>query len=192
MRDNLNEDRDAYREIAENLATYRIYGLGRSNETPRPTAYRPPLYPVLLEAYAGNIATHTRMYPGAVDAVIALRSAGYATAICTNKPEALAVALIARLGVTGLFGALIGADTLPQRKPDAAPYLAAVARAGGDVARSMLLGDTETDRKTGRAAGVPVALVTFGPEGQGVARLEPEALLDHYDDLPGLAGRLLG
>ena len=150
------------------------------------------LYPVLLEAYAGNIATHTRMYPGAVDAVIALRSAGYATAICTNKPEALAVALIARLGVTGLFGALIGADTLPQRKPDAAPYLAAVARAGGDVARSMLLGDTETDRETGRAAGVPVALVTFGPEGQGVARLEPEALLDHYDDLPGLAGRLLG
>ena len=54
MLDNLNEDRDAYREIAENLATYRIYGLGRSNETPRPTAYRPPLYPVLLAKLAGE------------------------------------------------------------------------------------------------------------------------------------------
>src|SRR4051812_42807695 len=54
MRDNLKEDRDAYREIAENLATYRIYGLGKNGEQPRPTAYRPPLYPVLLAKLAGE------------------------------------------------------------------------------------------------------------------------------------------
>ena len=149
-------------------------------------------YPRLLAAYAEAIDTHTRLYPGAVAAVEALRVAGYATAICTNKPEALAVELVRRLGITDLFGALVGADTLPTRKPDPAPYLAAVTRAGGTVARSMLIGDTETDRKTGLAVGIPVALVTFGPEGQGVARLSPEALLDHFDDLPALAARLLG
>ena len=148
-------------------------------------------YPRLLAAYAEGIDTHTRLYPGAVAAVEALRAAGFATAICTNKPEGLAVELVRRLGITDLFGALIGADTLPTRKPDPAPYLAAVARAGGMVARSMLIGDTETDRLTGRAVGVPVALVTFGPEGAGVARLQPEALLDHFDDLPELALRLL-
>jgi phosphoglycolate phosphatase len=64
----------------------------------------------------------------------------------------------------------------------------AVERVGGGW--SMLVGDTETDRKTGLAAGVPVALVTFGPEGQNVARWQPEALLDHYDDLSGIAARL--
>ena len=53
MRENLNEDRDAYREIAENLATYRVYGLGKDGE-PRPTAYRPPLYPVMLAKLAGE------------------------------------------------------------------------------------------------------------------------------------------
>jgi phosphoglycolate phosphatase len=99
---------------------------------------------------------------------------------------------VRRLGIADLFGALIGADTLPTRKPDPAPYLAAVARVGGVVARSMLIGDTETDRLTGVAVGVPVALVTFGPEGAGVARLQPEALLDHFDDLPALVRRLLG
>lgn len=148
-------------------------------------------YPRLLAAYAEGIDTHTRLYPGAVAAVEALRLAGFATAICTNKPEALAVELVRRLGVTDLFGALVGADTLPTRKPDPAPYLEAVRRVGGVVARSMLIGDTETDRKTGLAVGVPVALVTFGPEGQGVARLQPEALLDSFDDLPALAARLL-
>jgi phosphoglycolate phosphatase len=149
-------------------------------------------YPRLLRFYADAIDTHTRLYPGVVAAVETLRRDGFAVAICTNKPAALAEDLLRKLGVRGLFGAMIGADTLPTRKPDAAPYVAAVTGAGGQVARSMLIGDTETDRKTGLAAGVPVALVTFGPEGQAVARLNPEALLDHFDDLPSLARRLLG
>lgn len=149
-------------------------------------------YPVLLAGYAGAIDTHTRLYPGAVRAVQALLDAGYATAICTNKPEGLADILLHRLGIRGMFGALVGADTLATRKPDAAPYQAAVERAGGDVAKSMLIGDTETDRLTGHAAGVPVVLVAFGPEGAGVARLAPDALLDHFDDLPGLVARLIG
>ncbi|MBL4917149.1 HAD-IA family hydrolase [Szabonella alba] len=148
-------------------------------------------FPVFLQAYAGAIDVTTRLYPGAVGAVEALRSAGFTTAICTNKPEGLARTLCQRLGITDLFGALVGADTLPVRKPDPAPYRAAVQGAGGDPSRSILIGDTVTDRDTARAAGVPVVLVAFGPEGAGVARLAPDALLAHYDDLPALAGRLL-
>ena len=56
----------------------------------------------------------------------------------------------------------------------------------------MLVGDTETDRKTAAAAGVPSVLVTFGHEGEAVARLRPDALLRSYDELPGIAARLLG
>jgi phosphoglycolate phosphatase len=147
-------------------------------------------YARLLAAYADGICVETRLYPGVVQALEELRRAGYATAICTNKPEGLAVELVRRLGIADLFGALVGADTLPVRKPDPAPYRLAVDRVGGS--RSMLVGDTVTDRQTGLAAGVPVALVTFGPEGQGVTRLQPEALLDHYDDLAGLVARLIG
>lgn len=148
-------------------------------------------YPRLLAAYAEGIDTHTRLYPGAVAAVEALRRAGYATAICTNKPEALADRLLQVLGVRSLFAALIGADTLPTRKPDPEPYRQAVARAGGTLARSMLVGDTETDLRTARAAGVPVALVGFGPEGAEIARLSPDALLHSYADLPELVARWL-
>jgi phosphoglycolate phosphatase len=148
-------------------------------------------YPRLLAAYADGIDTHTRLYPGAVDAIVDLRAAGFATAICTNKPESLAVELIKRLGIASLFDALIGADTLPTRKPDPAPYIAAVTRAGGVVHQSMLIGDTETDRNTGLAVGVPVALVTFGPEGRSIERLKPEILLDDYKDLPKIAAQIL-
>jgi phosphoglycolate phosphatase len=149
------------------------------------------VWPQFLAAYADGIDRETRLYPGAVAAVEALRVAGFRTAICTNKPEGLAEELLRRLGVRGMFGSLVGADTLVVRKPDPAPYHLAVEWAGGVAGRSMLVGDTETDRLTGRAAGVPVALVTFGPEGAGVARLEPEALLDRFEDLPEMAERLV-
>ncbi len=148
-------------------------------------------YPVFLEAYAEVIDRESRPYPGAMEAVARLSEAGYAVGICTNKPARLAELLLDRLGIRDGFGALVGADTLPVRKPDPAPYREAVRRAGGDPARSFLIGDTVTDRDTARAAGVPVVLVTFGPEGRGVARLAPDALLDSFEALDGLAARLI-
>ena len=148
-------------------------------------------YPVLLAAYAEAIDTHTTLYPGAVRAIEGLRDAGFALAICTNKPAGLAETLTRSLGIRHLIGALVGADTLPVRKPDPATLFEAIARVGGDPARAVLIGDTQTDRDTGLAAAVPVVLVTFGPEGAGVSRMAPEALLDHYDDLAAVVQQLL-
>jgi phosphoglycolate phosphatase len=148
-------------------------------------------YPVLLEAYGRDLDRHTVLYPGAIAAVRRLRAAGIPTGICTNKPAALAEELMRRLGVRGDFDALVGADTLPVRKPDPAPYLEAVRRAGGTVGRSLLVGDTVTDRDTARAAGVPSVLVTFGPLGGSVADLAPEGLIGHFDELWDEVRRLL-
>ena len=149
-------------------------------------------YPLLLGHYADNIALHTRLYPGVAAALDQLDRQGYRLAVCTNKPEGLAETLLRELGVREAFASLIGADTLPVRKPDPRPYRAAVEAAGGDVSASFLIGDTETDRKTARAAKVRVALVSFGPEGPGISRLRPDALLDHFDALPALARDWLG
>ncbi|MGH1368803.1 MAG: HAD-IA family hydrolase [Maritimibacter sp.] len=149
-------------------------------------------YPYLLAWYGENIDTNTVLYPGAVAAVEGLLSAGYAVGICTNKPENLAEDLMSRLGVRDLFASLIGADSLPQRKPDPAPYVAAVERAGGVVSASVLIGDTVTDRETARAAKVPSILVTFGPNGRGVLDLHPEGAIDEYGQLRGEVARLIG
>ena len=148
-------------------------------------------YPALLAHYDRAICRHTVLYPGAMAAVAALKDDGYAVAICTNKPEALARKLLAELGVLRDFAALVGADTLPVRKPDAGPLRAAVAWAGGDPARCCLVGDTATDHHTARAAGVPSILVTFGAGRADVAALAPDALLRDFAHLPALVRQLL-
>lgn len=148
-------------------------------------------FPRLLDHYARDIAGHTRLYPGVEAALDRLASDGYRLSVCTNKPEDLAEKLLRQLGIRDRFAALVGADTLPVRKPDPRPYQAAVERAGGVVMTSFLVGDTDTDRKTAQAAGVRVALVSFGPEGEALSRLSPDAMLPHFDDLPELAAKWL-
>ena len=149
-------------------------------------------YPVLLEAYEGQLDKHSFLFDGAMEAVEDLKLAGYKVGICTNKPERMAIALMQSFGVLDAFGSLVGADTLPVRKPDPAPLVEAVRRAGGDPARCTLIGDTVTDRETARAAGVPSILVTFGPHEQGVAELQPEGMIDHFRELSAKVQELIG
>ena len=87
---------------------------------------------------------------------------------------------------------MLGADSLPVRKPDPEHLFETVRRAGGDPAQSLLVGDTITDRNTSKAAECPSILVTFGPAGGDMSALEPEALLERYSDLPDLVETLLG
>ncbi|GGL62080.1 HAD-IA family hydrolase [Wenxinia marina] len=141
-------------------------------------------YDRVLAYYDDAIAVHSALYPGAMEAVAALRAEDIAVGICTNKPEALADKLLRALGVRDDFASLVGADTLPVRKPDPLPFRESVTRAGGDPARACLVGDSETDRETAREAGVPSILVTFGPAGHLMADLRPEVLLADYADLP--------
>lgn len=148
-------------------------------------------YPRLLAHYGAAISERTVLYPGAVEAVEALRRAGHPVGMCTNKPERLADLLLRRLGVRDLFASLVGADTLPVRKPDPLPFRVAVERAGGNPECALMVGDSDTDHRTARAAGVPSILVSFGPSGEDMAALGPDALLDGFHDLPGLVARLL-
>ncbi len=149
-------------------------------------------FPEFLDRYRECIDARTVLFPSAVAAIDELRGAGCRVGICTNKPEALAELLLSRLGVRDRFASLVGADTLPVRKPDPRPLVEAVTRASGSVAQSVLVGDTETDVRTARAAGVPVALVSFGPEGDGVARLGPDALLPDFEALGMIVEGLIG
>ena len=187
--DMLDPERDKGTALRGGRAMLRL-GMARLDRADDEAAID-AFYPLLLEAYGAAIDTHTFVYPGAMEAIEVLKMRGFGIGICTNKPEALAEILLQRLGVREAFASLVGADTLPVRKPDPEPLFEAARRAGGDPRSCILIGDSDTDRNTARAAGVPSVLVTFGPAGGDMAALDPEALLHDYAALPDLAVRLL-
>ena len=144
-----------------------------------------------LGFYAQDLATLTRAFPGMPEALDALAAAGWRLGVCTNKPTALSVELLDALGLGRRFGAVVGGDATPERKPHPAPLLLALDRLGVPPAAAVFVGDSETDVLTARAAGLPVALVRTGYTALPVEALGADALVDDPAVLPDLLASLL-
>ncbi len=149
------------------------------------------LFPEYLAVYERQLSARSSLFPGAVECLDALAAEGWGLGICTNKPERLARGLLDALGVAGRFGAILGADTLAVRKPDPLHLLETVARLGGDPARTLLVGDTVTDRETARRAGAPCILCRFGYAAEPLADLAPDAVIDDLREIVALAPALV-
>lgn len=144
-----------------------------------------------LEFYAQNIAVESRPYPGLIAEIEMLRARGAVIAICTNKMEHMSRRLISALGLDHHFQAIVGRDTLSVCKPHPDHLLETIARAGGSAGRALMIGDTETDIATARAAGVPVAGVSFGYSPVAMTELGPDITLDAYAGLADLVAEFL-
>lgn len=138
-------------------------------------------FPIFLDHYQAHIADRSRAFPGLERALDELSAMGVSLAICTNKLEGLSRALVAALGWEHRFASLVSGDTLPVRKPDPAPLLEAIARAGGGPA--AFVGDSITDTDTARAAGIPCVAVSFGFSDRPVDQLGASAVIDRFEDL---------
>jgi len=164
---------------------------GRDPDGAAELALTDAIYPEFLVIYQAGIARETRLFEGLEPCLERLASAGWRLGVCTNKPEHLAEILLRRLGVRDAFGAVLGADTLPVRKPDPEHFRETARRIGAIPERSVMLGDTVTDLMTARAAGVPVALTSFGFAAEPLAELAPDAVFGHYDELAAVMERLM-
>ena len=141
--------------------------------------------------YSAHIVVHTRLYPGVDKALATFARAGWRQAVCTNKIEGLAKLLIAKLGIAERFAFICGQDTFGIGKPDAKPLLKTIAASGGARERAIMVGDSETDIKTARAAGVPVIAVDFGYADVPVKELGPDRVISHFDQLMEACDALL-
>src|SRR4051794_24826969 len=127
-----------------------------------------------IDYYAVHIADLSRPFEGVESALDELQTAGYRFAVCTNKFEWLSKLLLDQLGLSSRFSAICGADTFGISKPDPAILRQTVARAGGDLASTVMVGDAGTDIGVARRAGVPVIGVSFGYTEVPIADLKPD------------------
>jgi phosphoglycolate phosphatase len=141
--------------------------------------------------YAEHIADSSRPFPGVEAALDVLAARGNRFAVCTNKLAWLSVRLLDRLGLTQRFVTICGRDTFGIEKPDPEILRRTIAAAGGEVANSLMVGDSATDIATARAAGVPVVAVDFGYTDVPVTELDPDRIISHFDALPAAVDALV-
>ncbi|KZM47833.1 HAD family hydrolase [Labrenzia sp. OB1] len=149
-----------------------------------------PLYSHFLDHYAGNLAVRTRPFEGVLPALEVFRNEGWKLAVCTNKAERLTLPLLKELDLGKYFDAVVGGDTFAVSKPHAEPVHGAIERAGGQVAGSIMIGDSGTDINAARNAGIPVIAVDFGYTPVPVRDLAPDRVISHFDELAAAVAEL--
>jgi phosphoglycolate phosphatase len=157
----------------------------------RPAGDIDRLYGDFIAHYSGHLTGRSRLFPGVEAALDALVEQGCTLAVCTNKLERLSVRLLKSLGLAERFRAICGQDTFGVQKPHPEALLGTLRCAGGSVDRAVMVGDSQTDIATARAALMPVVAVDFGYSDVPVRQLGPDKIISQYSQLPEVIEILL-
>lgn len=148
-----------------------------------PEARLERLVDIFIEHYTANMPGRSRPFEGAVACMDRFEEAGYVLAVCTNKFEAMSRQLLDALGIGKRFAAICGANTFAVRKPEPGHLTGTIDMARGDRDRAVMIGDSDTDINTAKAAGIPVVAVDFGYSPQPVHTFAPDRVISHFDAL---------
>ncbi|HEV8392519.1 MAG TPA: phosphoglycolate phosphatase [Dongiaceae bacterium] len=130
--------------------------------------------------YAENAVNLTVLYPQVVETLTSLHEAGYRLGVCTNKPIGPTRAVLAAFGLDAMMGAVIGGDSLPQRKPEPEPLLSVIRTLGGTPDSAVMIGDSAVDIACAEAAGVPAIII---PSGYGMTPPQAKITAAGFADL---------
>ncbi len=143
--------------------------------------------PVFNRLYADNTAKRSLLYPGVMEGVQYVRSAGYRLGAVTNKAAQFTIPLLTDLGLHDYFEIIVSGDTLAEKKPSPLPLQYAASRLGVAPEHSLMVGDSKSDVKAARAAGFQIVCMSYGyNHGEDIRDYEPDAVIDSMTELRGL------
>jgi phosphoglycolate phosphatase len=141
-------------------------------------------YQVFLAHYIDHATEQTIPYPGVPELLERLHRAGIRQAVLTNKPEAPSRTILERLGLMPWIDAVIGGDTLPERKPDPAGLFRLMEQFGATPERTLMVGDASPDAGAALAAGVELVLIRGGfGKSEELDEFDPEWSVENFAQL---------
>ena len=112
--------------------------------------------------YGKNIVNESTLITGVKDFLIWCKEQNISMAVCTNKQEHLSNDLLKKIGIYDFFEYVAGSDTFDYCKPDPRHLTNVVEILDGDLKKTIMIGDSETDANAGKAAEIPVILLENG------------------------------
>mgnify|MGYP000847938877 CR=1 FL=1 len=169
---------------------HRVLTNRRDGDADAPPAEHAEAYRYFTAYYLDHLSDKTRPYPQVPETLTALQQRGLKLAVVTNKNEAPARRLLADLHIAEHFALIYGGDSLPEKKPAPLPLITATEALGVAPAHMLMVGDSANDILAAKAAGCPVAAVTFGYADTRALYETPatraDYLIDRFTQLLGL------
>ncbi|MDO9382903.1 MAG: HAD-IA family hydrolase [Hyphomicrobiaceae bacterium] len=137
-----------------------------------------------LAAYDRAPCVHTRLYPGARHVLDALAAQGVRLGVCTNKPQQITAGVLDKLGITPLFGSVVGGNATDPLKPAPVMLRRVLQELAAEPKLSVMVGDSGADAGAARAAGTALILLQHGYCQDDLADLGADAVLPGFAGLP--------
>ena len=115
-----------------------------------------------LDYYGKNIINESTLINGVKEFLKWCKEKNISMAVCTNKQEHLAIDLLKKIGIYDYFEYVAGSNTFDYCKPDPRHLTNVIEILGGEINRSIMIGDSETDANAGKNAGIPIILLENG------------------------------
>jgi phosphoglycolate phosphatase len=115
-----------------------------------------------VDYYGKNIINESTLINGVKEFLKWCKEKNISMAVCTNKQEHLAIDLLKKIGIYDYFEYVAGSNTFDYCKPDPRHLTNVIEILGGEIKRSIMIGDSETDANAAKNAGIPVVLLEDG------------------------------
>jgi len=115
-----------------------------------------------ISYYGKNILRESVLINGTKEFLNWCKDEKISMAVCTNKTELLAVDLLKKIGIYDYFEYVAGYDTFDYCKPDPRHLTTVIEILDGDLKKSIMIGDSETDANSAKAADIPMILLEDG------------------------------
>ena len=136
-----------------------------------------------IDFYGKNIVNESTLINGVKDFLIWAKEKKISMAVCTNKQEHLAVDLLKKIGIYDFFEYVAGHNTFDYCKPDPRHLTSVIEILDGDINRSLMIGDSETDANAAKEAGIPVILLEDGYTEKKITEIYHNHLIKDFVDI---------
>jgi len=144
-----------------------------------------------VEYYGKNILIESKLLIGVSDFLIWCKDNNISMGVCTNKEEHLAIDLLKKIGIHNYFEYVAGSNTFDYCKPDARHLTKVIEIMGGDIKKTIMIGDSEVDALSAQNALVPFILLEDGYTDKKIDQIKYSHLIKNYIGLEKIIKKYL-
>ena len=133
-----------------------------------------------IDFYGKNIVNESTLINGVKDFLVWSKQKNISMAVCTNKQEHLAIDLLKKIGIYDFFEYVAGHNTFDYSKPDPRHLTSVVEILEGDLNKTLMIGDSETDANAAKEAGIPLILLEDGYTEKKITEIPHNHLIKDF------------
>ena len=144
-----------------------------------------------IDYYSKNILTESTLKKGVLDFLSWCKKNSISMGVCTNKQENLSIDLLKKIKIYDFFDYVAGGNTFDYNKPDPKHLTSTIEIIGGSVAKSLMIGDSETDSNSAKAANIPFILLEDGYTEKKINEIHHDHLVKDFIGLDKIVGKYI-